>query len=299
MEHVIIDTDAGDDIDDAIAIAFAARRPELNLLAVTTVTYDAHRRAALVRQVLDAVGRQDVAVAAGAQFPLKPMTAEERTHFMREARMNHCPPASAPGGVDVAGADDAVALMARLIESHPGEVTLIGIGPVTNLATLLVRRPDLAPKIKAVALMGGEVALPRGEHNMMSDDAAAAQLFAWRLPMFLGTWSVTRQVVLMPEDMRTIAARGTPIAELLAACNRRWAPVQSWKPGPVMYDLAPILWTFRPDLFTTRAMSIGIETTGTLTRGWTVPTSGEPHVAVTEAMDAAAAKRMLMETLLQ
>jgi inosine-uridine nucleoside N-ribohydrolase len=65
-----------------------------------------------------------------------------------------------------------------------------------------------------------------------------------------------------------------------------------------MYDLAPILWRFRPDLFTTKAMAVTVETTGAHTRGWTIPTQGLPHVQVTQTMNAGEAKTMLMQTLM-
>jgi len=291
---IIIDTDAGDDIDDVIAIASAALRPEIDLLGVTTVTHDAHRRAALVRQVLDAVGRSDVPVAAGAQFPLAPLSDEAHTRFTSQTRMNHCPAEAESGD-----GEDAIALMARRIAEQPDQVTLVGIGPATNLAALQVHRPNAAARVKAVSLMGGELALPRAEHNIKADPVAAARVLAWGKPVFLGTWSVTRGVVLMPEDMKRLADRRSPLTDMLTEFNERWWPHQSWKPGPVMYDLAPILWRFRPDLFTTRSTAVAVELTGHHPRGWTVATPGEPAVEVSESMDAGTAKQLLMETLLQ
>ncbi len=290
---LIIDTDAGDDVDDVLAIAFAALRPEIDLLGVTTVTLDARRRAALVRQVLDAAGRGDVPVAAGMQLPLKPITAEQRQKLADERRMNHCPVEP------LATCGDALDLMIRLIEAHPGEVSLVGIGPLTNIASLMCRRPDLLPAIKAIAVMGGEVDILRVEHNIASDDIAAAHVLGGSFagPVFLGTWSVTRQVVLTHDHCSTITARGTPLCRLLADCIAKWHPHQSWKPGPVMYDLAPIVWAFDPSHFVTKPMHLAVETRGEATRGMTVPRHGEPHVHVSQSLDAPALHRMLMDTL--
>jgi purine nucleosidase/pyrimidine-specific ribonucleoside hydrolase len=293
MESIIIDTDAGDDIDDVLAIAFAALRPELELLAVTTVVHDVARRAALVRQVLEAADRGHVPIAAGAAMPLRPLHGEERQRWIRgDGRWNHCPEA----GLNTD--EHAVDLMARVIESRPGDVTLVGIGPLTNIALLIAQRPDLVPKLKAIALMGGELAQMRAEYNIVCDDIAASTVFSCDAPIFLGTWSVTKQVELSPQDMATLANHGSPLTTLLAQCESRWRPLQKWKTGPVMYDLAPILWRFRPDLFTTKAMAVTVETTGAHTRGWTIPTQGPPHVHVTQTMNAGEAKAMLMQTLM-
>lgn len=295
MNPIWIDTDAGDDIDDVLALAFAAKRPELDLLGVSTVTYDPCRRAALVRQVLEACGRGDVPVSVGASYPLRPIDDAHRTRLQDERRMNHCPPAT---DRHTSAEEDAVAAMAAAIEKHPGDVTLVAIGPSTNLALLLLRRPDLIPHVKAIALMGGETALRRGEHNVQSDDLAAQHVLNCGRPVFLGTWSVTRQVVLMPPELERLRACGSRACQLLMDFCDRWHPVQSWKPGPVMYDLAPILWTFRPDLFQTERHCVAVELTGTHTRGWTLPVQGPANVDVTTGMDAAAAHGLLMDTLL-
>jgi inosine-uridine nucleoside N-ribohydrolase len=188
--------------------------------------------------------------------------------------------------------------MARAIEEHPGRLTLVAIGPSTNIALLMLRRPDLVPRIKAIALMGGETALRRGEHNVVSDDLAAQHVLSCGRTAFLGTWSVTRQVVILPPEVERLRTSGSRACKLLAEMHDLWHPAQSWKPGPVMYDLAPILWVFRPDLFQTERQCIAVDLTGTHTRGWTVPVQGTATVDVTTGVDAAAAHKLLMDTLL-
>lgn len=295
MEPIWIDTDAGDDIDDVLAIAFAVRRPELNVVGISTVSYDAGRRAALVRQVLAACGRPEIPVAVGASYPLRPLDEAQRERLREERRMNHCPATADRPPRDEC---DAVTEMAKAIEAHDGRLTLVAIGPSTNIAMLLLRRPDLVPRIKAIALMGGEMALRRGEHNVVSDDVAAQHVLACGRTVFLGTWNVTRQVVLMPPEVERLRHSGSHACQLFAELHDRWHPAQSWKPGPVMYDLAPILWSFRPELFETERQCVAVDLTGTHTRGWTVPVPGDATVEVSKGMDAAAAHRLLMETLL-
>jgi inosine-uridine nucleoside N-ribohydrolase len=100
------------------------------------------------------------------------------------------------------------------------------------------------------------------------------------------------------DDCTGLRQGGSRLGALLADCCDRWLPLQTSKPGPVMYDLAPLLWRFRPDLFQTERLRVAVELAGTLTYGWTVAVAGPANAAVSVAMDAAEAKRLLMETLL-
>jgi purine nucleosidase/pyrimidine-specific ribonucleoside hydrolase len=88
-QPILIDTDAGDDIDDVLSIAFALLRPELEIKAITTVTPHSARRAVLISRLLDTIGRQDIPVAPGMELPLRPLSPEERTFLMRPDVVNH------------------------------------------------------------------------------------------------------------------------------------------------------------------------------------------------------------------
>ena len=295
---LVIDTDAGDDIDDVLAIAFAALRPEISLLGVTSVTADTGRRAALAREILDACGRQDVPVAAGADYPFMPIDAAARELLSSEARMNHGP-APAPAHVAFRARGGAPALLADILEAHPEGVVLVGIGPFTNLATLLVHRPDLAGRIRLLALMGGELELRRPEHNVAADAVAARIVFASGVPIFLGTWSVTRRVRMEMADIDAFRARDSRLSRCLSPMIDRWLPLQTWKDCPVVYDLAPVLAAFRPGLFRTERMGVGVDCGGSLANGWTIRDDSAPQtVDVTLDMDAGAAHDLFLDTLL-
>ena len=295
---LIIDTDAGDDIDDVLAIAFAALRPEINLLAVTTVTADSGRRAALVREVLDACGRPDIPIAAGADYPLSPLAAKGREALRSEARMSHGPAPDPARDAAFRANGGALGLLASVLEDHPEGVVLVGIGPYTNLATLLLHRPDLADRILRLSLMGGELELRRAEHNVNSDAVAARHLFASGLPAFLGTWSVTRRIRMETADCASLRAAGTRLALCLSPMVDRWLPLQTWKDCPVVYDLAPVLHAFRPDLFRTERIGVGVDCGRSLAEGWTIRDNAAPRtVDVTTDMDAEAARALLLETL--
>ena len=296
---LIIDTDAGDDIDDVLAIAFAALRPELSLLGVTTVTADSGRRAALVREVLDACGRIDVPVAAGADYPLTPLDAAARDRLRAEERMSHGP-AAAPAHGAYRAHGGALAFLSDTLEAHPEGVAVVGIGPYTNLATLLVHRPDLAGRIRRLALMGGELALRRVEHNVVADVDAASIVLSSGLPTFLGTWDVTRRVRMEIADCDAFRARDSRLSRCLSPMIDRWLPLQTWKDCPVLYDLAPVLATFRSEIFRTERMGVGVDGGGSLADGWTIRDDNAPQtVDVTLDLDAAAAHDIFMETMLQ
>ncbi len=173
-QKVLIDTDPGQDIDDLLALHFALLRPELEILAITTVTQPAEGRARLVKRLLHHLGRSDIPVAAGMQLPLRAMSAAELERQGDLATtMNHACFAEPEDPRDAPDGGDAVDLIIRTVEAHPGEVILACIAPLTNLACALRRAPGIAAKIKAIALMGGETALNRREHNIAFDCIAA------------------------------------------------------------------------------------------------------------------------------
>jgi inosine-uridine nucleoside N-ribohydrolase len=138
----ILDTDIGDDIDDAYALALALRSPELKLLGIATTYGDTELRARLVDRYLAAVGRSDIPVAAG------PATAHQnvltQTAYARQApERKHA---------------DAVEFLLDQIRAHPGEITLIAIGPLVNVGAAIERDAATFSKLKRVVLMGGSVA---------------------------------------------------------------------------------------------------------------------------------------------
>lgn len=299
MPRILIDTDAGDDVDDVLAIAFAALRQELQIVAVTTVGWRPHDRAGLVRKVLAACGKPDVPVAVGYELPLTPQSDEERARYTSAAKTNHVDVVSDAERDALAPVnEEAVDLLIRQINAAPGELTIVAIGQLTNIAAALRRAPDLAQKVSAIALMGGEVELLRREHNVHTDVIAADEVFRSGARLFVGTWNVTRRFMLDANDCQRIAAHGSPLAALLTRCIEKWHPHQSWKPGPVMYDLAPVLWAMDPRHIETKPMRLAVELAGTYTRGLTMPIPGDPNAEVSVSLDPAAIRELYLQTLL-
>ncbi|MCE9613861.1 MAG: nucleoside hydrolase [Lentisphaerae bacterium] len=299
MTKLIIDTDPGQDIDDLLALAFALRRPELDIRAITTVTLPSDRRARLVKRLLRYLDRTDIPVAAGMPFPLRPFTGDEAQQQRDFARtMNHDAFAQPEDSRDDPGMGDAVDLIIRTIEAHPGEVVLACLAPLTNVACALQRQPEIAGKIKAIALMGGETALNRVEHNIGWDYVAADVVLSTGIPLAMGTWDVTRRFVLSSEDCAAFARSASPLDQALARAIALWHPVQSWKPGPVMYDLFPIVWAFAPAYYTMTPMRVRVETRGEHTCGMTVAGPGVPNADVTTDIRAAELRDLYLRTVL-
>lgn len=296
-QSILIDTDAGDDIDDLFAIAFALLRPELTVESITTVSSLSARRALLIQRLLDSARKSAIPVAAGCELPLRPVTEAERAMVAEAYRSNHAPAGDEQAEAALA-ATDAVSTIIETVNRRPGEVGIVAIGPLTNIAAALVRRADLASKIPYIALMGGEVVLTRAEHNISWDPEAAAIVLSAGVPIFLGTWDVTRRFVLLPEDLEAFRKSTAPLHRMLIESLDLWWPHRGGKPGPVMYDLAPIAWSMDRSLYATQPMTIAVETQGAHTRGWTVRVPGPANADVSVDMRADDVKALYLETLL-
>ena len=138
-EKVIIDTDIGDDIDDAFALALALRSPELQIVGVTTTFGDTETRARILDRFLGEVGRQDIPVAVGT--PTEPKTALTQRRY---AEGGHFAKTQHPGAVD---------FLLEQIRLQPGEITLITIGPLMNVGAAIDKDPATFRKLKRVVMM--------------------------------------------------------------------------------------------------------------------------------------------------
>ena len=298
MQKIIIDTDPGQDIDDLLAILFALKRPELDVRAITTVTYPSDKRARLVKRLLRDLGKTEIPVAAGMQFPLREFSEEEaRSQYDLKRTMNHYAFAEPEDPRDAPDGGDAVDLIIRTIEAHPGEIGLACLAPLTNIACALRRQPDIAGKIKYIAMMGGETALNRTEHNVAFDYIASDVVLTSGIPIFMGTWDVTRRFTLSLEDCARFNKSPLPLYQALGRAIELWHPAQSWKPGPVMYDIFSIIWSFDRSYYTTVPMPVRVETTGELTRGMTVLRGEAKNIEVTTDIRATELRDLYLKTV--
>jgi inosine-uridine nucleoside N-ribohydrolase len=301
---ILIDCDPGH--DDAIALLLALASPEVELLGVTTVagnqTLDKTTTNAL--KVLELAGREDVLVAAGASGPL-----------VREARVaEEVHGESGLDGPDLPQptiepvAEHAVEFLARTLEESPEPITVVPIGPLTNIALLLEQRPESASRIGRIVLMGGAIELgnvtPAAEFNIWADPEAAARVFGSGLDVTMVGLDVTHRALVTPEhaeQLRSAGRVGRAVAELLDFYGRFHSRVYDFDGSPI-HDAVAVARVIRPDVLETVERNVEIEVESDLCRGRTVVDllrrTGRPenaHVAV--EIDAEAFVGLLLERL--
>jgi purine nucleosidase len=238
---VILDTDIGTDIDDAYALAQVLRSPELDLLGVTTVSGDAVARARLAAKLLAVAGRPEVPVYAGVS------TATQYMKQVEWAAGFTSPALHESGGVE---------FLRQQINARPGEIVLIAVGELTNVAALLQSDPGLAKKLKAIAFMGGSVrrgyapgSKPEPEWNIRSAAAAAQVVLFSGAPLLVAPLDSTADLKLTPEWKVRIFARGTPLNDALASLDFIWRHTNHWKGEyPTLFDNLPVALVATPDL---------------------------------------------------
>lgn len=213
---LIIDSDPG--LDDALAIGVAVARPEINLLAVTTVGGNADVRHCTTNalRLLDVYGAGDVPVAEGAAGALFGSVVRA-TEIHGEAGIGKT---VLPAAKASARPEGAVDLIVSILRSHPEPVVIAPIGPLTNIALLLRLHPELAPRIAHVCLMGGSVGdgntTVSAEFNIYADPEAAAIVFESGLPITMMGLDVTHQAVLYPPAAARFRALGTKSGSVAA-----------------------------------------------------------------------------------
>ena len=269
---VILDVDPGH--DDAIAIMLACGAPELDVRVVTTVagnvSLDKTTRNAL--KVLALIGREDIPVGAGAEAPLtRPLHTAEDIHG--ESGLDGPELAEPTFGPDERG---AVRLMADVLEESVELVTLVPVGPLTNVATLLEEHPALKEKIKQIVLMGGSIGpgntTPAAEFNIYVDPEAASIVFRSGLPITMVGLDVTHEATAGPEEvrrLRTLGRVGEVAAELATFFTSTYRRVYGFG-GPPIHDAVAVAAVVEPGILKTRSMRVEIECRSELTRGETV-----------------------------
>jgi purine nucleosidase len=247
-----LDTDVGTDVDDAFAIALAASAPELDLKAVTTVYGDVNLRARMARKFLDLLGRGDVPVAAGRGRPLTPHRQpywggwEGRGFLESES--------------DGAQFQDqsAVALIVDLLKTSPEPLTLVAIGPLTNVAAVLQTAPDLAPAIEEIICMAGTIVPGEEEWNVQCDPDAARIIFESSVPLRLGTRFIVNQPILKPPHQRRLATSEHPAIRALVSMLKVFLAEKQRDITP-MYDPVTLSMAYTDAFIQTETLQIAVQ----------------------------------------
>ena len=305
---VIIDCDPGQ--DDAVALFLAMASPdELDVLGVTTVAgnvpLDLTQRNA--RMMCDIAGRKDMPVYAGCEKPmiLDAITAE------------YIHGSTGIDGVDVFEPETQLQdmhavdfIVDTLRNAEKGTVTLIPMGPMTNIATAFERDPAILDAVDRVVSMGGAMReggnrSPSAEFNILVDPHAADIVYRCGRPVTAMGLDVTHQVLSTRERVARIRGVGNPVATATAdmlSFFHRYDTKKYGSEGAPLHDPCTVAWLLRPDLFATRACNLSVETGSELTLGHTAVdfwhVTDRPHnVDWTYEVDAAGFYDLLVEKL--
>lgn len=196
---ILLDTDIGSDIDDAVCLAYLLMQPECDLLGITTVSGESEQRARLASAICMAAGR-DIVIVPGVENPL--LVRPRQVHAQQAEKLENWPhrnnfPSQNP-----------ISFLAETILRHPGEVSLLTIGPLTNIALLFKVYPEVIPVLKELVMMCGAFftsqAIPhQAEWNALLDPHAAAIVYQADLEMVRSIGlDVTRKVKLTGDQVR-------------------------------------------------------------------------------------------------
>lgn len=261
-QKVIIDTDIGDDIDDAFAVALAFRSPELQVLQIDAGYGDTHLRARLLEHFLRDAGLPQVPVAQG-------VTTHTTNVFTQRAYAEQQAEPLRPY-------PDAISTSLELIRRSPGEITLIAIAPLSNIGAMIDRDPATFRKLKRVVLMGGSVRVgydgksaPEPEWNIKMDIGAAQKLFASGVPIFVMPLDATI-LKLDAAKRQEVFQHGSPLTNQLAILYKQWG-----SETPTLFDAMAVGYAIDPALCPTTPMHLRVDE-----RGMTVPEQGVSNANV-------------------
>ncbi len=286
---VIIDTDGG--VDDAAALWWALRDPGLDVIAVTIVWGNVPVEVAMISvgRVLAAAGHQDIPVARGAARPVGLAPALRPATFIHGEDGLGNTTEGQPLPFMTVAPEPAPALLQRLCRQRPGEVSLLTIGPLSNLGVVLGEDPAFAATVRELVVMGGSAraggnALPNGEANIAHDPLAAARVAeaAWAQPPLLVGLDVTREATLTEAHFSLLAEHRTAAAEFLDAPLRVYRQFGSVMTAPncPCHDLVATMALTEPSLIPDApVLPMAVDTAGGPAWGSTIVDFRAPAVA--------------------
>lgn len=272
MTKVLLDTDIGTDVDDAVCLAYLLSHPDCELLGITTVTGEAVKRASLASVLCQAAGR-DIPIYPGAEYP---MQGEQRQPITQQAAAlprwphgTHFPE------------DQAVDFLAQTIRSQPGEVTLLTVGPLTNTGLLFSTYPEIASLLAGLVIMGGSFGEDeRVEWNIAGDLLASEIVYKTSVHLHRSLGLNVTQRVVMPAD--EVRKRFTaPLLRPVLDMAEIW--FAGFYPFITYHDPLAAATIFEPELCSYQQGTVTIDTKDTQARTiWQPGEASAPHqVAMT------------------
>lgn len=292
--RVIIDTDPG--VDDALALLLAMRSPELKIEAITPVAGNVPLELTLPNalRMVEIAGRTDIPVAGGAKSPLVRRLVTATYAHGENGLCGAVFPEPKTKPVNQPAAE----LIRQIVRQFPGEVTLLTIGPLTNIATALNTDPELAGMVRALVMMGGSLSggniTPAAEFNIYVDPEAARIVFQSGIPITMVGLDVTRKTSLTEDHLRQLQAGQNPVSQAAATIARNAIEhnrERGFVVGPNMHDSLAVAGFLDPSILKLKEYYVDVETTGELTAGETLgysPNAGDLRRRPEMEKDAAA-----------
>lgn len=267
---IIFDTDfVMPPADDSLALMLALQSPEIEILGVTTVAGNdsVERATSDVLRMLEIAQQAEIPVYQGADMPLVHEKSDFAVRSYGNWYSNEAPPAPSGGFASKQVEDEAaVSFIVRTVLANPNEVTLVAIGPLTNIAQAIRSEPKFAESVKQLVIMGGAIALlpdgagnitPNAEYNFWVDPEAAHVTLRSGIPIELSPLNVSRKSALTKHWYEKLVAVDTPLTRLLKdTMGPRFAaePDKTW----FMYDQIAVASLIDPSLVTTENLYVDV-----------------------------------------
>ncbi|MHB9032067.1 MAG: nucleoside hydrolase [Anaerolineae bacterium] len=297
VTKLILDTDIGDDIDDALALGLVLSAPELNLVGVTTVFKNTLARARQARTVLLSAGQSSIPVAAGcgAVISTRRMYGfDPRKAYLEGELPNQNASALPEEQLPPLDKRQAVQFIVDSLMAGAGDITIATIGAMTNLAMAITLEPRILAKIPEVVIMGGTFDRQVSEWNIMCDPVAASIVCESEVPLRFIPLDVTTKVQFRQSDLDALKASKRPLAQRLLRAIEAWQQHSGWAHRlnglPIMHDPLAIATMVNSGLVTWRTGKVSIELNGDRTYGYTLfqeDSSGHHRYADTVNANAA------------
>jgi len=272
-KHIIIDTDPG--IDDSLAILLALASPEIQLEGLTVVHGNCSMEQGVINalSVLELAGASHIPVARGCELPLvQPSLLAPETHGNKGLGYAQLlDPLSRP--IAQHGSD----FLIERIMSNPGKITLVTIGPLTNIALAIRKEPRIVKAVKELMIMGGAIrhegnTTPLAEFNTYVDPHAAHIVYHSGMPITLTPLDVTYQCILLAKDVARLQKIKSPIPPFIADATRFYMEFHDdyqGIQGCVINDPLTLALTFAPDLCDYEEYYVDVDISGGVAMGKT------------------------------
>jgi len=261
LEKIIIDTDIGDDIDDAFAVALAILSPEIKLLGITTVFRCSESRTKIANRLISELRNGTIPVYTGVDYPLiQPVPTLPYDWNNKEGKLVPCQYGPECEDMDVDRSTHAVQFIIDTVRKYPGEIILVPIGPLTNLAIAFRMAPDIITKVKKIVAMGGMYTEQTDEWNISCDPEAAQIVLSSGASIYLVGLDVTLKCVMPLKEVSEFNKIKRKDSNFLSVLLKRWFDSRQ-SPYPVLHDPLTIAFLIDPSLvgFEKRIVNVCLE----------------------------------------